>query len=416
MEPSLVKQICAANYLKRLSDGTKTGDFAENVFAVSNIFLRVYISCITLLYALLWGLGRWSLLWKLAQKSCFARLILDRYDSFMALEDKINVGNRVFLSEAHASEEGVKTRSNWKLIASIDLFLGLFLGLAMLNFDQEIATAIYKWLQRGTIDFLREYIDWLMGWPAGLKLNCSLSNFFGIMYLCIVRIWALSVCFTLPTTMFILRLVAIIGVLLGSSSIVALAIDFVYFSTLHIKFCYFLSARLFTWEIHILASLFHLFRGKKWNVLRERLDSADYDLDQLLLGTILFACLAFIWPTVMVYYLLFSTSFCYWIGLRKVGELLAILLTKTPLHSLFGADQGEPNGIEIDLHQGRILLTVKPKPMVMSLLYLRRKLADCIGNLVNLTNLAAFLKGRPIRNTRQPIQRMSFRWPIDISP
>jgi len=55
-------------------------------------------------------------------------------------------------------------------------------------------------------------------------------------------------------------------------------------------------------------SLFNLFRGKRRNVLRNRIDSWDYDLDQLLLGTILFTLLAFLFPTVLVYYLLFAVG------------------------------------------------------------------------------------------------------------
>jgi hypothetical protein len=46
--------------------------------------------------------------------------------------------------------------------------------------------------------------------------------------------------------------------------------------------------------------------GKRRNVLQNRTDSWDYDMDQLLLGTILFTLLAFLSPTVGVYYALFA--------------------------------------------------------------------------------------------------------------
>ena len=54
--------------------------------------------------------------------------------------------------------------------------------------------------------------------------------------------------------------------------------------------------------------------GKKYNVLRDRLDSCDYDLDQLLLGTILFTLLFFLIPTVIVYYMLFVFVCTGWVG------------------------------------------------------------------------------------------------------
>lgn len=42
------------------------------------------------------------------------------------------------------------------------------------------------------------------------------------------------------------------------------------------------SCRLYCLKIHGLSSLWRLFRGKKWNVLRQRVDSCSYDLDQVL--------------------------------------------------------------------------------------------------------------------------------------
>jgi N-acetylglucosaminyl transferase component (Gpi1) len=41
-------------------------------------------------------------------------------------------------------------------------------------------------------------------------------------------------------------------------------------------------------------------------VLRNRVEPTDYDLDQLLLGSILFTLAAFLFPTVLAYYLVFA--------------------------------------------------------------------------------------------------------------
>jgi phosphatidylinositol glycan class Q protein len=46
--------------------------------------------------------------------------------------------------------------------------------------------------------------------------------------------------------------------------------------------------------------------GKRYNILRNRNDSWDYDMDQLLFGTMLFTLLAFLFPTVLAYYMLFA--------------------------------------------------------------------------------------------------------------
>jgi len=46
--------------------------------------------------------------------------------------------------------------------------------------------------------------------------------------------------------------------------------------------------------------------GKRWNVLRERTDTYEYDVDQLFLGTLLFTVSAFLFPTVLTYATLFT--------------------------------------------------------------------------------------------------------------
>lgn len=47
--------------------------------------------------------------------------------------------------------------------------------------------------------------------------------------------------------------------------------------------------------------------GKRWNVIRQRTDSYQYDVDQLFLGTLLFTVSAFLFPTVLTYAALFYT-------------------------------------------------------------------------------------------------------------
>lgn len=69
----------------------------------------------------------------------------------------------------------------------------------------------------------------------------------------------------------------------------------------------------YTWSLRR-----RLFRGKKNNVLRRRIDSCDYSLDQLLLGTMLFTLLAFLFPTTFVYYLLFFFTY------SVIGECLLL--------------------------------------------------------------------------------------------
>lgn len=115
---------------------------------------------------------------------------------------------------------------------------------------------------------------------------------------------------------------------------IALVSDLLSLLTLHIYSFYVASARIFHWQLTIIISLFHLFRGKKHNVLRKRIDSCDYDLDQLLLGTILFTLLIFLLPTVVVFYIAFASARMTIILLKATLDTLLSMLNHFPLFAL----------------------------------------------------------------------------------
>lgn len=58
-------------------------------------------------------------------------------------------------------------------------------------------------------------------------------------------------------------------------------------------------------ELESLKSLFRLFRGKKLNPLRSRIDSYSYNIEQLFIGTLGFCIVFFLLPTVLIYYTVF---------------------------------------------------------------------------------------------------------------
>lgn len=115
---------------------------------------------------------------------------------------------------------------------------------------------------------------------------------------------------------------------------IALFSDLLSIVTIHIYSFYIASARIFNWQLSIIISLFHLFRGKKRNVLRNRIDSCDYDLDQLLLGTILFTVLFFLLPTVIVFYLAFASARMLIISLKATFDTCLAFLNHFPLFAL----------------------------------------------------------------------------------
>jgi phosphatidylinositol glycan class Q protein len=156
-----------------------------------------------------------------------------------------------------------------------------------------------------------QQMDWLMHWPAGLKLNTELSSFFGELYTWMVRSShsTLNNADYISSHGYLLALIipfAAYSGLFGVTIILSIASDLSSLITAHLNLLYSITAKIYYWQCSIMASTYNMFRGKKYNPLRKRIDAAESDLDQTLLGTIIFTLLIFLFPTVCAYYLLFS--------------------------------------------------------------------------------------------------------------
>ncbi|KAA8646091.1 phosphatidylinositol N-acetylglucosaminyltransferase [Aspergillus tanneri] len=211
-----------------------------------------------------------------------------------------------------------------------DVIIGIALGSYIIDNANWVAFQINSILTGWTVEGLQRTISWLMDWPAGLKLNNELAAFLGDLFLWVIENWA------------------------GASMPIALFSDLVSILTVHIYSFYIASARIFNWQLTIIISLFHLFRGKKRNVLRNRIDSCDYDLDQLLIGTILFTVLFFLLPTIVVFYLAFASARMLIISLKAALDTWLAFLNHFPLFALMLRVKDSrrlPGGIRFELRE-----------------------------------------------------------------
>ncbi|KAF7650022.1 hypothetical protein LDENG_00132400 [Lucifuga dentata] len=152
---------------------------------------------------------------------------------------------------------------------------------------------------------LEKLLQWLMGAPAGLKMNRALDQVLGRFFLYHIHLWISYIHLMSPFIEGILWYGGL-SACLGLTFALSLLSDMVALLTFHIYCFYVYGARLYCMKIYGLSSLWRLFRGKKWNVLRQRVDSCSYDLDQLFIGTLLFTILLFLMPTTALYYLVFT--------------------------------------------------------------------------------------------------------------
>ncbi|KAI8939692.1 hypothetical protein NX059_003449 [Plenodomus lindquistii] len=214
-----------------------------------------------------------------------------------------------------------------------DVIMGIALGTFIIENATFVAARIDLVFNAWAVDGLRRMISWLMGWPGGLKLNTELAAFLGDLFLWVIDYWANCISLLQPHLPALVQLIGF-SAFAGATMPISIFSDLLSLLTLHIYSFYVASARIFHWQLTIIISLFHLFRGKKRNILRNRIDSCDYDLDQLLLGTILFTLQFFLLPTVFVFYLTFASARISVIGVKAALEMGLACLNHFPLFAV----------------------------------------------------------------------------------
>ncbi|GAA5990169.1 hypothetical protein JCM11641_004243 [Rhodosporidiobolus odoratus] len=261
------------------------------------------------------------------------------------------------------------------LIAN-DLILGIALSSFLRHNTSFLSTQLSSFLLSDMLGSLRDVLEWLTSWPMGIKLNDELAGVISSFFLFFLRTWEQIILTPLlPHLPFILNRASFAG-FFGASSLLALSSDVLSVATLPVTICYALSASLFRYSTIALKALFNVFRGKKYNPLRHRTEPASYDVDCLLLGTLLFCTLMFLFPTLLAFYLSFlavrlavltaQTAVLCGVGALNRFPLFAVLLRVKAPGRLPGGLQLDPctsgNGLRTRcwLREGHLHLGVRP--------------------------------------------------------
>ncbi|CAI5745363.1 unnamed protein product [Peronospora destructor] len=171
------------------------------------------------------------------------------------------------------------------------------------------------------VTFLRDNVEWLMGAPAGFKLNKPLASILGNGILLWLNLWSFVFEELAPLASVGSighRLLLVCGHM-GVTLQLTLMVDLLNLTTWHSHWIYLYFAKLNRLQFGLFSSLSKLFLGKKINVLRHRVDTCEYDIGQLLLGTLLFTILVFLVTTNLVFFVFF-------VGVRGSILLVSLLL------------------------------------------------------------------------------------------
>eukprot|EP01028_Stygiella_incarcerata_P006656 TRINITY_DN2713_c0_g1_i1.p1 TRINITY_DN2713_c0_g1~~TRINITY_DN2713_c0_g1_i1.p1 ORF type:complete len:561 (-),score=120.20 TRINITY_DN2713_c0_g1_i1:31-1713(-) len=233
----------------------------------------------------------------------------------------------------------------------VDLGLGFFCCAVMFYATDEIVDLSLRVEDAIKNNVFLANLEWFMGYPAGLKLNAELTERLGRFAMGVVYIWDGAIRLLQPIQPYIFRCLALSG-LFGASILFSLCQDLISLVSLHIYGLYHGVRWLYSAQLSILVSLWTFFQGKKKNVLRKRVDTHHYGIDQLLLGTLLFCGTVFLFPTTIVYYAFFSLTYGVVVCLQFMLHLIRSFVNYFPFYSFYtrAFDSGQlPGGIYFDV-------------------------------------------------------------------
>lgn len=92
-------------------------------------------------------------------------------------------------STTNSHAEYIRFYNSLWLVAN-DIIIGVALGSYIIENSAFVASQIDHVGGAWSVEGLRRTISWLMGWPAGLKLNTELAVFLGDLFLWVIDYWA----------------------------------------------------------------------------------------------------------------------------------------------------------------------------------------------------------------------------------
>ncbi|XP_061387595.1 uncharacterized protein LOC133322647 [Musca vetustissima] len=237
-------------------------------------------------------------------------------------------------------KEWMKFRSCRKRRFNIafDTFLGLCVMIILILYIDNPGNYLIK-SAHFIVNKFRLLLHSLKGSPIGLKLNVQLNNFLLECFGYHVELWDTFLNAIEPCIRQLFVPITFLGSM-GLSYQLALLSDIISVIGLHAHCFSIYAAVLYKVEIKGLQVLWKMFLGKRKNVLKNRVESHSYMNRQLYLGTVFFACLLFLFPTILTYYVVFTTLR---LGIGFVSYILKMIrrqILEFPMEMLFNWSVG----------------------------------------------------------------------------
>nr|XP_045584904.1 phosphatidylinositol N-acetylglucosaminyltransferase subunit Q-like [Procambarus clarkii]XP_045584905.1 phosphatidylinositol N-acetylglucosaminyltransferase subunit Q-like [Procambarus clarkii] len=233
----------------------------------------------------------------------------------------------------------------------VDILIGIAGASIISNYASvnDIYTYFCSWTKM-LASIVHRLLEWLSGVPAGLKLNQPLTQALSAFFSYHVHLWRLYLELADPLLRGLAWVLVWLG-MCGASVQVAILSDLFDLATLHLYCFYVYGARIHMLQISLLGSQWRAFRGRKWNPLKQRVDSYDIGGHVSLtrvLTAVVFTLVIFLLPTTTIYYMVFVLLR---VGLNLMRGMMAFtiwLLNINPLY-LFLLNITNSNRIKGDI-------------------------------------------------------------------
>ena len=134
------------------------------------------------------------------------------------------------------------------------------------------------WVGQGLqLEVLKKQTEWLMGNPGSFKPNPNLAEFIGNIILDLIGIWNYMTTAFIQMQRYTITNFAFSGVI-GSTIQVSLIHDVLLYCSSHILVLYTAIAWVYNYILKMMQTLINLFNGKKFNVMRNRVDTNQFSL------------------------------------------------------------------------------------------------------------------------------------------
>jgi len=150
-------------------------------------------------------------------------------------------------------------------------------------------------------DIIHENLIYMLGFPAGFKPNANLAHFVGSYALSLVSGFSFFTKALDPFKLPILFSGTAFGCL-GFSVMLAALHDLLFIFSGFIFFMYSVFARCYMHTLQMAFTLFKLFRGRKYNVIRKKDDMVSFKASELYFGVLLISMIIFLLPTFAMFY------------------------------------------------------------------------------------------------------------------